>query len=344
MKILLTGGFARMESHNGWGKAAEGMYYELKKSGFDVQLSSRWGEHFQEYDEDIDIEISYQYPKHFKFFNENSYKIGITPWDSSEVPEETKEEFSQVDEVWGTSYWTSQIYEKNNVHENIFTYRHGLSNKYFPKKNIHNRSKPFTFLHIGEPATRKGGKLVVDCFIELFGNDPNYELVLKCHHNTDILVSDPDFEGMLGQPHFYYKNIRYVPDDVSLEELILFFNNANIFIYPSYGEGFGYTPLEAICSGTPTICVSDWADYEKYITVPLKSNLEDSPDWFHPGKVYMPDKDHLKELMFKARDSHEKWADLAFKNAPLAYEEFKWETTTKPIVERLKDIQISRNL
>jgi glycosyltransferase involved in cell wall biosynthesis len=344
MKILLSGGFCHMELDNGWGKAARGMYYELKKTGFDIQLVSRFGEYFQDYDEDIDIEISYKYPKHFKFFSETSYKIAITPWDSSDVPQIIKQEFAQADEIWGSSFWTSSIYEKNNVHKNIFTYRHGLSDYYTPKKHVHNNGKPFTFLHIGEPSARKGGKLVVDCFIELFGNDPNYELILKCYQNSEIMVSDPDFGVISGPPYDFYQNIKYVPDAVSLEELILFFNLADVFVYPSYGEGFGYTPLEAICLGVPTICVPDWADYAKYITVPLKSNLEDSPDWFHPGKVFMPDKNHLKELMLKARDEHEKWADVAFKNASLAYEEFKWETTTKPAVERLKNIQISRNL
>lgn len=342
MKILLSGAFAHMEVQNGWGKAAEGMYYELKKSDLDIQLASRFGTFFQDYD--ADVEISFQYPSRHNFLTEDTYKIGITPWDSSEVPAETVELFSKLDEVWGTSKWTSEIYRKNNVNKNIFTYCHGMSNKYTPKRNVHHKGKPFTFLHVGAPAARKNAQLVVDCFIELFGEDPNYELIVKSYRESGVSVPDPDFGVISGPPDVFYENIKMIPEPVSLEELIVLFDLADVFVYPSYGEGFGYTPLEAICSGTPTICVPDWADYAKYITVPLKSNISDSPHDFHPGKVYMPDKEHLKELMLSARDEHEKWSELAFQNAPLAYEEFKWENTTKPIIERLKNIQISRNL
>ena len=41
----------------------------------------------------------------------------------------------------------------------------------------------------------------------------------------------------------------YVPDDV----LVSLYNGARIFVYPSYYEGFGLPPLEAMACGTPTI-------------------------------------------------------------------------------------------
>lgn len=332
-----------MENHNGWGKAAEGMYYELKKHDFDIELSSRYRTLFKDYD--ADVEISFQYPDRHKFFCKDSYKISLTPWESSELRPNLAEGFAEVDEVWATSNWVYDVYKKNNVNENIYIYRHGLNNKYKIKKNIYDKKKPFTFLHIGEPDKRKGGRLVVETFAELFGNNPNYRLIIKAYKQLDMFISDPDFFGITAKPNSLYNNIIVIEDTVSLEELLLLFEASNVFVYPSAGEGFGYTPLEAICSGIPTICIPDWADYSDYITIPLKTKLSDSlePDW-HPGQTYLAEKEHLKELMLRARDEHEKWSEIAFSNASLAYEEFKWETTTKPIIERLKNIQISRNL
>ncbi len=43
--------------------------------------------------------------------------------------------------------------------------------------------------------------------------------------------------------------VGYVPED----DLPFLFNGATVFVYPSYYEGFGIPPLEAIACGTPTI-------------------------------------------------------------------------------------------
>lgn len=49
------------------------------------------------------------------------------------------------------------------------------------------------------------------------------------------------------------KNV-FVADKVSNEELEYLYKNAFALVYPSFGEGFGYPPLEAGQYGTPSIC------------------------------------------------------------------------------------------
>jgi glycosyltransferase involved in cell wall biosynthesis len=43
-------------------------------------------------------------------------------------------------------------------------------------------------------------------------------------------------------------------DHVSDEDLVLFYNLAELFVFPSLYEGFGLPPLEAMACGTPVVC------------------------------------------------------------------------------------------
>ena len=43
-------------------------------------------------------------------------------------------------------------------------------------------------------------------------------------------------------------------DDVSSKELPALYRHATLFVYPSWAEGFGIPPLEAMASGVPVIC------------------------------------------------------------------------------------------
>lgn len=43
-------------------------------------------------------------------------------------------------------------------------------------------------------------------------------------------------------------------ENITQDDVKLFYKAARLFVYPSKGEGFGIPPLEAVASGTPVIC------------------------------------------------------------------------------------------
>lgn len=47
--------------------------------------------------------------------------------------------------------------------------------------------------------------------------------------------------------------------DLSIEEIIEFYRNACLYVAPSFYEGFGLPPLEAIACGTPVVCAKTTA-------------------------------------------------------------------------------------
>lgn len=70
---------------------------------------------------------------------------------------------------------------------------------------------------------------------------------------------------IIGQPDFGFDEVLHVIRDLHLEsrvrilsdvndtELPAFYRHAKLFIYPSWAEGFGMPPLEAMASGVPVI-------------------------------------------------------------------------------------------
>jgi glycosyltransferase involved in cell wall biosynthesis len=86
-----------------------------------------------------------------------------------------------------------------------------------------------------------------------------YENVCRDRPQTGPLV-------LVGQPDFHFKSVFtaieqhpfrariHILSDVSDEELPDLYRAAALFAYPSFAEGFGIPPLEALACGVPTIC------------------------------------------------------------------------------------------
>jgi glycosyltransferase involved in cell wall biosynthesis len=114
-------------------------------------------------------------------------------------------------------------------------------------------------------------------------------------------------------------------------------------VYPSWGEGFGFNPLQAMAMGIPTISTHAWAEYANRITLPLESSWSDNP-WqiIHPGQMLKPDAAHLEQLMLDVVNDYGKYSDSAFKNSFKIHEEYDWDLVSKPAIGKLKKIQKSR--
>ena len=310
----------------GYGEASYHIIKSFKKTGFEIALEAKTA----------DIEISFADPGNYIFYDSSSYKIGYSAWESSEMSQYMKQNIDYCDELWGTSYWITDIYKRLFPNKVINTYQHGISESWKPKLRKES-GKPFTFLHIGEPFSRKDAQMVVDSFVELFGNDPNYRLVLKCHKMNTTRVKHP--RGYDCSPAAMYDNIIEITGLLNEEQMIGLYDQCDVFVYPSWGEGFGLQPLQALAMGIPTICVDEWADYKDFITWPVDSKWS-MTDWQdkHPGYMLKPNKETLKKQMLKSVEDYEKVLPETFKNAFIIHQKYDWMNVTKPAVARLREI------
>lgn len=328
LKISFTGlAMRHMDLSVGYGQASYNIYNSFKKLGVDCAIDST----------DCDIEICFTDPRNINFLNKDAYKIAYIAWESTDMDPNMRQKIYPADELWATSPWTENVFKEIFPNKPLFTYKHGINKMWKPKirKEAH---KPFTFLHIGEPFSRKEGQLVTDSFIELFGDDPNYRLVLKSNGMNTVKVKDPKY-GYLTSPAASYDNIISIDSVLSDEQMVGLYGLCDVFVYPTWGEGWGLQPMQALATGMPAISTVGWADYAKYVTYPVDSTYQGSP-WVdtHPGMMMRPNANNLKTQMLNAVETYEEVLPETFKNAFKLHKEYDWIKVTKPAVERLQKI------
>lgn len=333
VEVSVSGAFRNYDTNYGYGRAAHNILAGFNKNGIGWRVD----------DCTKDIEIFWGHPP-YEFQRAHHYKIGYTAWESTGFKKGWLESMDEADEIWTPATWLSNHFAEVTG-KPTFTYPHGIDDQWVPVRHHRpNEGIPFTFLHIGEPQLRKNGQLVVDAFVELFGNNPNFKLVMKASGmNTTRIYKNSN--TILGTPAAMYKNIIFIDGMLSDQQLIELHSKVDCLVYPSIGEGFGLHPLEAMAAGLPTISTSNWAEYEKYITVPIEGKLSKSP-WqdLHPGDVFNVTKEQLKEAMLDMVEKYDKYCGVALKNAFHIHEEYNWDAQNIKAAERLEEIHFSRIL
>lgn len=121
----------------------------------------------------------------------------------------------------------------------------GLARKLVADK--YGLSKDF-IMYIGGFSPRKNLKGLINAYYEVYKDlrkDHQLVFVGKPSREYAELKMLVDALGMAQQVVF----TGFVP----VEDMPFLYNAANIFVYPSFYEGFGLPPLEAMACGTPTI-------------------------------------------------------------------------------------------
>ena len=166
---------------------------------------------------------------------------------------------------------------------------------YIDRSRIHG-TLPFTFLMAAGLTYRKNPVGAAEAFVAAFPSDPDVRLVFKTRdggafrHWAQCLPPDD--------------RIQVVSEESTPPQMLNWMHVADAFVFPSHGEGFGLTPLQAMSTGLPTI-VADNSGMSEYcdnrynypipcceIPVPKAPNPAAYPaDWGDVGNWWDPDFD-----------------------------------------------------
>lgn len=304
----------RITSSDGYGYGTQQILASLKRLGHTVT----------ENDGTADVGFVFNQPQHARYFG-SQYKILYHPWESTLMPTDWPGIMNDCDEVWTPSPLIAQWYsEYNAVSRPIYVYEHGIDSIWDIKpREVKDK---ITFLHVGGEAYRKGLPETLKAFRAAFNGSQDVELMCK-----------------MGTPGFnlaHHGNVNTLGGKVSISDLIQLHHDRNVFVYPSWGEGFGFNPFQAMATGMPTIITGAWAPYERFIdpNLDVNSYFTESP-WQtpHPGDMFKPDVDDLVDKMRYVVDNYSQCHDYAQAMAPQIHKDYDWDKLTQEAFESLEN-------
>lgn len=313
MKISQGCRHERIKPTNGYGYATHNMYASLKRLGYEVSPN----------DESADVEVWFDQPHHWTW-SKSTYRVGYHPWESTEIDPDWLRAMENCNEVWTPSPIIADWYRDWGL-PSVHVYEHGVDTETWAvtERSV---SDTIKFLHVGGEAVRKGADVTLDAFRAAFqGHRDDVELTLKMNNE--------------GWKVKRIGKVTIMNELVSESELVSLFHNHHVFVYPSWGEGFGLNPLQAMATGMPTICTGAWAPYQRLLDPDLiiDSRLTESP-WpkIHPGKMFKPDFDDLVDKLRWAAENYEDCLNDAIPRAGAVRQEYDWDQLTNKAFSALE--------
>jgi len=290
--------------------------------------------------EDASLIVNNQLPLAFTIPSKNfkGHSVGFCYWETSRLPKNFVEKLNLMDEVWTTSKWARDVFIDSGVEVDVFDFNLGVDTKIYdlaPERG----DRPFTFLSIGSPSTRKNSQMAVDAFLSLFAGNKDYRLLYKSSGPPDarLMMSGSNHGAISSHPQ-----IEVYDYEMTERELSDLYASADCLLYPTSGEGWGMMPFQAIAKGIPTICTNATACTEfAHLSVPLDFTWGDhkmSGIYSGCGQWALPNFDDLCDKMLYVVDNYEEVKAHTMNGAWIIRNNYTWKDVSLDFYNAILDL------
>jgi len=197
---------------------------------------------------DDDINISFICAELNGYYR--GYNINWAVFESTYIPSRLFDTMSRHN-LWIPSEWGRKIAIAQGIASSQITVApEGVDSTLFHPYLMPTIDK-FRFLLIGKYEQRKTIDESIDAFVQVFGNNPNFELVIKSDFFVNPELKKKELDNKIASTGV--DNIRLVWGYQTLEQLANLYRSASVFLFPTKAEGWGLPLIEAAATGLPLI-------------------------------------------------------------------------------------------
>jgi autotransporter strand-loop-strand O-heptosyltransferase len=283
---------------------------------------------------------------HYYFYdNYEGRKIAYNVWESTRQPEEFFKKLLEYDQLWVPTQWQKDVtVEQGYPEDRIHIIHEAVDPEFVPSDEVAS-SDVFKFLVFGRWDYRKSIPELVSAFIDVYGNNEDYELILDTDNPfaTDGMRTTEERLEHYGYSN--YKNIK-VLHYPNREEYVKILQRGHVFLSCARSEGWNIPLMNAMACGIPVIYSNYGAQLEFTIGKgrPVRvSEMLPASDVFNvpncPGEYCEPDYVDLRQAMLDVVKNYDEYLREAKWYSEILRADFTWENAAQSAYEALEEME-----
>ena len=266
-------------------------------------------------------------PPHFFEPVPDKVNVLMSMWEGDALPEKIVDQLAWADHCIVPSAYCQEVWRAHGIDAAVVPL--GISEPYIQSDNTRpllagNREK-LRFLWLGSNLERKGWPLLAPAWRMAFEGVADVELYIKT-------IGDGEPQSLFGGR--VYIDTRDL-DEAALVEL---YEGASVFIFPSYGEGFGLPALEAMAAGCLVIAPESYGLTEfvnPYTALVMAPGRRARVSYGAEYEMSVPEPQALAAAMRKA---YEMWGTGPLETIRRTGAQYARRFTWKAAAERLLEV------
>ena len=266
-------------------------------------------------------------------------------FESTRIPATIRPAIQGADQVWVPSAWGHSVLTAHGIDaDRIRIVPEGVDGARFHAHGRRPRStaRPFRFLTVGKYEQRKGIDLTIEAFAQVYGNQPQAELVIKSNYFTNHREKHSELQGKIAD--LGLNNVTLLWGEMTEAQLADLYRACDVFVLPTCAEGWGLPLIEAVAAGLPIITTMHSGHteflqhvYDSVLPVAHAMTRIDCAEYcsYYPdvtndwGFWAVPDINSLVACMQQALQQEQRLYDHAQRNSKIIRERFSWSQSVE---------------